>query len=90
MNATKGTNVTARWVVIVALAFTTLLTATGCDELTGLTGLAGIGGIPGLDSEWFDFDFGTENVWTWGGLADPWATSSLGLPEMPGYYFSQW
>lgn len=87
MKTTHDQNGSAgKWVVILALTFTTLLSATGCDDLAALTTLAGT--LTSLGEGVSTGGYGTENVWTWGGLANPWYTSSLGLPEMPGYYWS--
>ena len=73
----------AKWIMIVTLALTTLTAATGCDDLDSLVGLIG------QAEQWTTGGgYGVENVPTWGGLANPWYTSSLGLPEMPGYYWS--
>ena len=86
MNASQNTFKAAagRWAVVVALALGALIVTTGCDTTGAL-------GLPEYSpAYWGDLGIGTQNVWSWGGLADPWNTSSLGLPLSPWVYWSNY
>lgn len=81
MNATKSACGTARhaarWAMGITLVLAALASTTGCDETSF--------GIP-VTVE-YPINAATQNVPSWDGLANPYYTSSLGLPESPWSYW---
>ena len=69
---------TAKWAVTIAVVLTALASTTGCDETSS--------GIP--VSVQSPINAATQNVPSWNGLANPYHTSSLGLPESPWSYWA--
>lgn len=81
MNASRNMHGTARqtakWAVTIAVALTALASTTGCDE-TSFAIPVSVGS---------PINAATQNVPSWGGLANPYYTTSLGLPESPWSYW---